>query len=336
MTFVRTIHDWRHFLGGRGSLNLGLMNKLLVTSLLLFAACAPAAPQPPTRGHEPAPTTAPAVRRVAAPEGKALTPEEIRAMAALFNQPLLTGGQVAPRSYKAVNDDVSIFLQLNPSNPQEATSVRTAGVSLKGVFCSEAWPDKAFTHLHSQRPEARYADGHGGPPGEKGYWLMWINLAMKHGYDYECCPTPPPSCGAAVPKPDFQAPGAHKMTREEIAQLTEVFNQNPLSGGQVPPWLFRWVNEQAGIFLEFDDQMASLRYIGAAVKGEFCKSKQPSADFAHFQRANAASYQAGQGGPPNAQGLWLIAAATDSFEAGGRKVTPGPDRSYAATPAPDC
>lgn len=276
------------------------------------------------------------VQRVAAPEGKALTQDEIKALAALFNQALLTGGQVAPRSYKAINDDVSIFLQFNPSNPAEATSVRAAGMSLKGVFCSEAWPDKAFTHLHSQRPEARYADGHGGPPGEKGYWLMWINQAMKHGYDYECCPTPPPSCAANVPKPDFPAPGAHKMTREEIGQIAEVFNQNPLSGGQTPPWLFRWTNENAGIFLEFDEQMASLRYIGTAVKGEFCKSKQPTGDFTHFQRSNAASYQDGAGGPPNAQGFWLIAAATDSFEVNGRKVTPGPDRSYSPTVAPDC
>lgn len=313
---------------------------------ILFAACAPAPPPPapPAAG----PTAAPAVNRMAAPTGAPLKPEAIKALAALFNQALFTGGQVAPRSYKAVNDDVSIFLQFNPSNPADATTVRSAGIGLKGVFCAEAHPDKAFSHLHASRPEARYADGHGGPPGEKGYWLMWTTLEpyerqgkqVAPGVDYECCPTPPPSCGANVPKPDFQGPGAHKMTREEIGQLAEVFNQNPLSGGQTPPWLFRWVNEEAGIFLEFDKpdpgQATALRYMGMAVKGELCKSKQPSGDFSHFQRSNAASYHEGQGGPPASQGLWMLAVATDQFEAGGRRVTPGPDRSYAATTPPNC
>jgi len=284
-----------------------------------------------------------------APDGHDLTSDEIKELASRFTQNPLRGGQTPPRLYAAVNDEVSIFLQFDNANPERATKLRYVGISVKGVFCEEARPDPAFTHFHSFRPVPNYAEGHGGQPGEEGYWLMWVaaddlelqGRAVAPGIDYEFSPTPPPSCGDQVPAPSFDVPGGHRMTHDEIMALALLFEDNPLNGGQTAPRLYRWVNENTLIFLQFDranpEEATQLRYVGIGRKGTFCEDGRPSADFSHFHSDRAVpTYAQGHGGEPGEHGIWLLWVATDSFTAGGREIAPGPDREFSPTPPPAC
>lgn len=309
----------------------------------------------PAAGAAAAPVTSPATpatsvfRLIPALTGQPLARTDIQALAAQFDQPLLVGGQVAPRLYKAISEDVSIFLQFDRPNPAEAQVLRYIGLSVKGVFCAESQPDRAFTHFHSNRAVASYADGHGGPPGQEGYWLLWVAVdtleqqgrSVVPGVDYAFSPTPPPSCGTNPPLPAFQAPGAHAITPAEIQQLAPLFNQNPLTGGQTPPRLYRWVNEQTAIFIQLDKanpaEATEVRYIGISTRGAFCTSKRLSPDFTHYHRTEAPSYAEGHGGPPGfTDGSWLLWVATGTFTAQSRPVAPGVDRAFSPTPPPDC
>jgi hypothetical protein len=70
-------------------------------------------------------------------------------------------------------------------------------------------------------------------------------------------------------------PSGSNLTRAEISQLFELFDDQPLEGGQVPPRISKWVNNDNFIFLQFDKPVAenatSLRYVGIGVKGVFCE-----------------------------------------------------------------
>lgn len=298
----------------------------------------------------PAGPATPTLESPATSVGRPLSRSDIQALAAEFADNLLAGGQVAPRLYRWVNEKVAIFLQFDRPKVEEATQLRYVGLSVKGVFCAEAQPggpNGGFTHFHRlTAPE--YAQGHGGPPGEKGYWLLWMAVddfeaqgrQVTPGVDYAFSPTPPPPCGADVPAPDFQGPGQRRITKEELDALATQFRDNPLTGGQVAPRLYRWVNENLAIFLQFDrpnpTEATTLRYIGISPKGTFCKSTQPHTDFTHFHRTSAPEYQQGHGGPPGQEGFWLAWLAVDEFDAQGRKVTPGVDREFSPTPPPEC
>lgn len=110
----------------------------------------------------------------AAPGEQALSADDLAAFVSFFDDPILDGGQVAPRFYKSINEDVSIFIQLNAFDPAEATTISYVGLSQRGVFCDAARPSPDFTHYH-RHFAAEYADGHGGPPGEsEGYWLAFV------------------------------------------------------------------------------------------------------------------------------------------------------------------
>ena len=110
----------------------------------------------------------------AAPGERALSSEDLAAFVSFFDDPILDGGQVAPRFYKSINEDVSIFIQLDAFDPTEATTINYVGLSQRGVFCDAARPSADFTHYH-RHTAAEYADGHGGPPGEsEGYWLAFL------------------------------------------------------------------------------------------------------------------------------------------------------------------
>ena len=326
--------------GDKSAATTTAMPAAQATTALAPAAAAALSPTPAGAGT--------AFPLVPAPTGRPLSQGDIAALAAQFTQNPFLGGQVPPRQYKPVNEDVSIFLQFDRGNPAEAKSLRYIGIGVRSVFCAEAVADKAFTHFHSGRAVPNYAEGHGGQPGEQGTWLMWVAVEpiaaqgrqVTPGVDYAFSPTPPPSCGSNVPAAAWQMPDAHKMTSGEIMQLAALFNENPLTGGQVAPRLYKWVNENVAIFLEFDKpnpaEAKALRYFGIGIKGEFCKSKQPSPDFAYFQRASALTYAEGRGGAPGAEGFWHVWIATDKFELQGRQVTPGVDRAYSPTPPPDC
>lgn len=276
----------------------------------------------------------------------------VPSFATLFSETPFEGGQVPPRLYKWVNEDVSIFVQLDRPNPAEATTARYIGIGVKGTFCAEAQPGGAtggFTHYHRVSAPV-YAQGHGGQPGEsRGYWLVWAatdsfdsfdRRKVTPGVDYQFSPTPPPTCGSNVPQPNFQAPGAHDLTRAEIKRLTRFFNDNPFKGAQTPPRFYRWVSADVLAFLEFDnpnpDKAKALRYFGLATRGVYCSEQRPSADFTSFQRLTAPTWAEGKGGKARQGGFWHLALAVDKFTMPWGAVTPGVDRKFAVTRAPSC
>ncbi len=101
------------------------------------------------------------------PTGVYLTQDELQAIAAEFSDDILTGGQVAPRISRWINENVFVFLQLDNPDLAEATTIRYIGIGVKSVFCAETQPDSSFTHFHKyDAPE--YAKGHGSQAGDQG------------------------------------------------------------------------------------------------------------------------------------------------------------------------
>jgi hypothetical protein len=286
---------------------------------------------------------------VFATAGDSGTANHIRGFGTIFAETPLDGGQVPPRLYKWANDDVSIFVQLDSTS--DPLTARYIGIGVKGTFCAEAQPggpNAGFTHYHRVTAPA-YAQGHGGQPGENhGYWLLWVatdtftsgGRKITPGVDYQFSPTPPPACGANVPAPNFQGPGADKLTHAEIKKLALFFNDNPFKGGQTPPRFYRWVSGDVLAFVEFDNpdpnKATALRYFGIAERGTFCKEQQPTPDFTSFHRLSASTWADGQGGKPRQGGFWHLALAVDKFSMPWGAVTPGVDRKFAVTPAPSC
>jgi hypothetical protein len=296
--------------------------------------------------------TAVTLAAAAAPTGaQTLPPEKIRQLHAMFDDNPLLGGQVPPRRHLWVNKDVSIFVQFDSQDPAVATEMRYIGIGVKGVFCAEAQPDGptgAFPHFHRLTAPV-YNQGHGGAPGEIGYWLTWLAVdeftlgtrLVTPGIDYEFFPTPAPSCGDDVPKPNFKAPGEGNLSRSEIAQLAAAFDDVVFTGGQTTPWLPLWANERAAIFLEFNAERLreayELRRFGLALRGTFCAQQQPHTDFSHYHLADAESFDEGsRPAPGETDGFWMLALAVDDFHGGSRAVTTGVDREFLATPPPAC
>jgi hypothetical protein len=296
------------------------------------------------------PVGTPANATLPPPDGIPMSKDDIKKFVAFFNDQPLIGGQMPPRFSKFVNKETFIFLQFDKSNPDEATSLRYIGMGMRGVFCAEAQPDAAkgaFTHFHRYTAPT-YAEGHGGPPGAQGYWLSFVSVdsfdsntgKVTPGPDYKFSPTPPPSCGANVPKVDFTPAGAKDLSKEEIAKMYDLFSDKPLTGGQTPPRISKFANKDVFFFLQFDKSTAAdstqLRYIGIGQRGQFCSAKQPTTDFTHFHRYSSPTYAEGHGGPPDARGYWLQFNAVTEIESNTGKVTWGPDRKFSPTPPPPC
>ena len=279
------------------------------------------------------------------PTGKQLTKTELLQLATEFTDQVFIGGQISPRSPKWVNNNVFIFLQFD--NPDNIISLRYIGIGVRGVFCAEKQPDKAFTHFH--KFDAReYPEGHGTQAGEQGYWVMWVAVdnfesqgrSVKPGIDYNFVPTPPPQCGSDIARTTFLPQYAGDLTKDEIGRLVALFNDNPLTGSQIAPRVSRWVNNDTFIFLQFDNpdltQATSLRYIGIGVRGEFCKEKQPHTDFTHLHKYDANTYAEGHAEQAGDKGYWLLWVAADEFDVQGRRVNPGADREFALLTPPAC
>lgn len=290
--------------------------------------------------------TQPRVPGLNIPVGSVLSKRDLNDLTSLFKDQPLLGGQVAPRIYKWVNENVALFLQFDGPNPQTASTLEYAGIIVKGVFCAEAQPDKAFSHFH-RLTAASYNAGHGGKPGEPGYWMTWMatpgldSPTRLPGVSYGLFATPPPSCGTSVPKPDLKSPGFTKLSKEEIQKLNALLSDRLFLGGQVAPRIYKWVNEKMALFLEFDKSTVSeataLRYMGLSVRNEFCKEQQIHSDFSHFHRLSAPQFSEGHSGSkPGELGYWHLFMSLDEFEMPWGKVLPGVDRKYAPTPAPAC
>lgn len=109
------------------------------------------------------------------PAGAAkLAGDKLQRFVAFFDHKPLVGGQIAPRLYKSVSEDVSLMIQPDRTDPATATDLRYIGLSTRGVFCKEAQPSADFPHYHRQTAPT-YGEGHGGKPGETaGFWLLWV------------------------------------------------------------------------------------------------------------------------------------------------------------------
>jgi plastocyanin len=272
----------------------------------------------------------------------------VQTLAGLFGDNVFLGGQTPPRLYRWVNDRVALFLQLDSgANVARATSIRYIGIGVKGTFCAETQPDRGFTHFH-RLSAPTYGQGHGGPPGTEGYWLMWVAVdeftgfdgrRVLPGVDYDFQPTPPPSCGGA-PAPAFSGPNARSLTRADIRALAAVFQDNPLQGGQTPPRLYRWVNGEILITLQFDKKdpakATKLDYIGVAKRGIFCSTDRGTGDFTLFNRLKARSYAKSVGGAAREPGFWQLSVAVGDLTMPWGKVAPGVDRKFLPIPAPEC
>lgn len=315
------------------------------------AATSPPATTEPPDTTEPPETTAPPLSDAGVPVGTPLSADDLETLKGLFDDEVLTGGQVAPRLSKWITPEAFIFIQFD-APPEEATAVTYIGVGVKGVFCAEAVPDAeggSFTHFH--RPEAAdYGEGHGGEPGTQGYWLSWLatdsfeardGRAIEPGIDYEFSPTPAPECGDDVPSADFEAPNETDLAAEDLQAFLDLFDDEVLIGGQTPPRQSLWLNENVAMFVQLDarepEEATTIPYIGVYVVGTFCDSAQPP-DFPHYHRYSAPDYSEGHGGAPGeTSGYWLAWMATHSFETfDGRQVTPGIDREFSPTPPPTC
>ncbi len=118
----------------------------------------------------------------------------------LFTDQPLTGGQVAPRSFKQVNDQVLAFVQFDKPKPQDASSLMYIGLWKKSTDCKATQPSPDFTHFHRTAAPA-YGQGHAGLPGIEGFWGIWVadtafespGRQVSPGVDRQFSPTPPPS-----------------------------------------------------------------------------------------------------------------------------------------------
>jgi len=248
----------------------GLAAITLIAAVSSATAVATAPPSSPPDGTAPATTamepgsTVPALSDAGVPVGTQISAEDLAALQALFDDTPFDGGQVAPRLAKWITPDTFIFVQFD-GMPEEATEVRYIGVGVKGVFCSEAVPDLeggSFTHFH--RPTATdYSEGHGGEPGEQGYWMSWMSVdsfetgdgrPVEPGIDYEFSPTPAPQCGADVPTADFIAPDEQTLAPDDMLAFVESFGDEVLIGGQEPPRIAKWLNENVAMFIQLDDR----------------------------------------------------------------------------------
>jgi plastocyanin len=146
---------------------------------------------------------------------------------------------------------------------------------------------------------------------------------------------------ASQATPPADTPTGVYLTPEELQAITAQFTDEVLIGGQVPPRISRWVNENVFMFLQLDNsdlaQATAIRYVGVGVKGVFCAETQPDPSFTHFHKYDAPEYAEGHGSQPGDQGYWLTWAATETFDTrDGRHVTPGIDYEFSPTPPPDC
>jgi hypothetical protein len=268
-------------------------------------------------------------------------------MAAAFPDTPFTGGQEAPFVARWTSDATFVLIQFDRPRVADATGVAYLGVGEKGTFCSESQPDRAaggFPVFH--RAAARnWSAGFGGNPGDEGYWLSFLAVdrlraggrSVSPGIDYGMPGPKPPTCGSPRAA-SFATAGPGKMTPDGISGMFAVFNENPLQGGQVPPRMYRAVNDRVLAFVQFDhnsaDKATELRYIGIAERSTFCASTQPSRDFTHFHDLVAPTYAQGHGGAPATVGFWGTWVAAETFESQGRQVLPGVDREFSPTPPP--
>ncbi len=211
----------------------------------------------------------------------------------------------------------------------EATRILYIGEGVRGRFFAEDQPEGGTTgFVHFHRFKAPTVDaGHGGAPGDEGYWLRHVALSefemmgmkVKPGTDYNFMPTVAP-----------------------VGLSTQWRNDWPFDP-PLPDHI--WMDLGGGrlMFLHYDkpvtDPTRMLPYVGDGVRGKFCASDQPNGGrtgYVHFHRFKAPTVEAGHGGAPGDEGYWLRHIAVSEFEMMGMKVKPGIVFNFMPTSAPQC
>ena len=105
------------------------------------------------------------------------------------------------------SDTYATFLHFNKPVSKEGAKLIFVGDAIAGRFCTEDQPEggtSGFVHFHrSSTPEG--AMGHGGEPGEEGWWLRHVavrhttmmKMKVKPGLAMMFMPTKAPSCSSA-------------------------------------------------------------------------------------------------------------------------------------------
>ncbi|MBW3582665.1 MAG: hypothetical protein KY455_06155 [Euryarchaeota archaeon] len=104
---------------------------------------------------------------------------------------------------KWVSEETFIGTHWNNDDPSRATEMNWIVVGVRGSFCDDARPASAehWRHFHSHDAPT-YGEGHGGDPGEGGYWLLHAGVRdfeapwgdVSPGVDTKFMHTPSPSC----------------------------------------------------------------------------------------------------------------------------------------------
>ncbi|MBW3581780.1 MAG: hypothetical protein KY455_01655 [Euryarchaeota archaeon] len=267
------------------------------------------------------------------PPGEPATPEELRAIAALFDDQPFAGGQNQPRVAKAMTEGTFVFLQFDTSNGQMAKELRYLGFAVQGRFCAESRPDAemgSFSHFHRWFSPA-YGAGHGTVPAAEGYWMSWLAVNPKApGVGYGLFATPPGSCAGTTPHLPAVQTALEPTDPGEAKAIEALFDDDPFVGGQTSPYAMKWVDERIFVFLE-PAEAGPWPNVGVGVAGVYCTDSQPTPDFTQFRRYNATSWDESAGGEAGDAGYWMARYGT-----GAGSDALGIDRAFAPTPPPEC
>jgi hypothetical protein len=273
-----------------------------------------------------------------------LSRSDMLTFAAFFDAKPYQGGQVSPRYAKWLSNETFLFLQFDGPTVQNSTELWWIGTGKKGVFCSEDRPGPGFVHFDPLNA-AKFNLSAPIEAGAEGYWMLMVatdtwpipsGFVIKPGVAYGYFPQKVPSCGQNYTKASFKVPGEQPITRQQIAQLEQMFDDKILAGGQVPPWPAKYVNDESWIFIETDQAKSRIVYFGVSEPGTFCSQSQPTKDFSHFHKTSAAEYELGHGGKIADRGHWMLFAATSDRGEFNEPVNIGNDPERVKTPPPEC
>ncbi len=129
---------------------------------------------------------------------------EMTALLTLMDDEPLRGGQEPWPSHalKWLNEEVFMLTHWDADAPSAASQMLWMGIGVRGDFCQADQPTADFTHHHASHAQT-YDAGHGGQPGQPGYWLLHIAVRDFEspfgqtggpGIDHDFAPTPAPMC----------------------------------------------------------------------------------------------------------------------------------------------
>lgn len=296
-------------------------------------------------------------------EFRGLTAADVTALGQILNDQPLNDAQSPWPAHQItwLDQDTFFLIHHNAADPEVATEVLWIGLGVRGVFCDDDQPTPDFTHFHRAHADA-YGSGHGGEPGQPGFWLLHVNVkefnspfgptgppGVHEGFsvsDIPSCPEPEEPLLPilpAEPQPSFDpAERGTRLSKADIAALAEILDDQPLNDAQ-SPWpvhLIHWLNDDVFFFLQLNAEVPDadrVMYVGIGVEGVFCADDRPDSDFSHFHRKVADAYGNGHGGSEGQAGYWLLHIATHDFDSPfGNTGGPGVQDTFNLSDAPTC